>query len=75
MKQDILDFQGNKVTHSRKTCNGVRLHYYTAGQGPALILLHGVPKTSYYWRKLIPIPVSYTHLDVYKRQVYDNILK
>ncbi len=55
MKQDILDYKGNKVTHSRKTCNGVRLHYYTAGQGPALILLHGVPKTSYYWRKLMPI--------------------
>ena len=43
------------MTHLRKTCNGVRLHYYTAGQGSVLILLQGVPKTSYYWCKLTPI--------------------
>ena len=43
MKQDILDYKGNKVTHSRKTCNGVRLHYYTAGQGLVLKLLQVRP--------------------------------
>jgi pimeloyl-ACP methyl ester carboxylesterase len=30
------------------------LHFYTAGSGPALLLQHGIPKTSYYWRKVLP---------------------
>jgi pimeloyl-ACP methyl ester carboxylesterase len=32
----------------------VRLHYVTAGQGPAVILLHGWPQTSHMWRDIIP---------------------
>jgi hypothetical protein len=39
----ILDHDGKLVTHGRQRLeNGVRLHYYTAGSGPALILQHGV---------------------------------
>ncbi|MGW6647274.1 alpha/beta fold hydrolase [Streptomyces iakyrus] len=34
--------------------NGTSLHYRTAGSGPAVVLLHGVPKTSYHWRHLVP---------------------
>lgn len=34
---------------------GVRLHYLTAGQGPAVILLHGYTQTSRMWRPLIPL--------------------
>ncbi|WP_262401336.1 alpha/beta fold hydrolase [Actinomadura sp. CNU-125] len=34
--------------------NGTSLHYRTAGSGPAVVLLHGVPKTSYHWRYLVP---------------------
>ena len=32
---------------------GKRLHYLAAGQGPALILLHGYTQTSRMWRPLI----------------------
>ena len=32
---------------------GKKLHYLTAGQGPALILLHGYTQTSGMWRPLI----------------------
>jgi pimeloyl-ACP methyl ester carboxylesterase len=50
----ITDHQGNKVSHSRVLVNGVRLHYITAGAGAPLLLLHGVPKTSFYWYRIIP---------------------
>ena len=33
----------------------VRLHYLTAGQGPAVILLHGYTQTSRMWRPIIPL--------------------
>ena len=33
---------------------GVRLHYLTAGRGPAVLLLHGYAETSRMWRPLIP---------------------
>lgn len=51
----ILDHKQQPVRHGRKRLStGVRLHYYTAGTGPALLLQHGIPKTSYYWRKVLP---------------------
>jgi pimeloyl-ACP methyl ester carboxylesterase len=51
----ITDHQGNKVFHGRVLANGVRLHYITAGSGAPLLLLHGVPKTSFYWYRTIPL--------------------
>jgi hypothetical protein len=33
---------------------GVKLHYLTAGNGPAVILLHGYTQTSRMWRPLSP---------------------
>lgn len=30
------------------------LHYLTAGKGEPLVLIHGIPQTSYEWRHLIP---------------------
>jgi pimeloyl-ACP methyl ester carboxylesterase len=33
---------------------GVKLHYLTAGHGPALILLHGYTQTSRMWRPVMP---------------------
>ena len=33
---------------------GVELHYLTAGQGPAVILIHGYAETSLMWKPLIP---------------------
>jgi pimeloyl-ACP methyl ester carboxylesterase len=34
---------------------GIKLHYLTAGQGPAVILLHGYTQTSRMWRPIIPL--------------------
>src|SRR5438067_13654252 len=34
--------------------NGMKIHYLTAGHGPAVILLHGYTQTSRMWRPLIP---------------------
>jgi pimeloyl-ACP methyl ester carboxylesterase len=33
--------------------NGIRMHAVTAGQGPAVVLLHGFPDTHAVWRKQI----------------------
>jgi pimeloyl-ACP methyl ester carboxylesterase len=33
----------------------VTLHYLTAGTGEPVVLLHGVPQSSYEWRRLIPL--------------------
>lgn len=51
----VKDHTGTAVTHGREFVNGVRLHYMTAGTGDPLYLLHGVPKTSYHWRHVIPL--------------------
>jgi pimeloyl-ACP methyl ester carboxylesterase len=34
--------------------NGLSLHYLTAGQGPAVVLLHGYTETSVMWKPVIP---------------------
>jgi haloacetate dehalogenase len=34
--------------------NGVRLHFAVAGEGPAILLLHGHPQTHVVWRKVAP---------------------
>jgi haloacetate dehalogenase len=33
--------------------NGVRVHYTLAGDGPALVLLHGWPQTSHCWHRVL----------------------
>jgi len=52
---EIYDHTGAPVTHSRARVNGIRMHYVTAGQGEPLLLLHGTPKTNFYWHRLIPL--------------------
>lgn len=52
---EIYDHTGAPVTHSRARVNGIRMHYVTAGKGEPLLLLHGTPKTNYYWHRLIPL--------------------
>ena len=46
-----------QVTVESRTAeaDGVRLHYLTAGSGPAVILLHDYTQTSRMWRPLIPL--------------------
>jgi len=46
---------GASVISSRTgEVQGTKLHYLTAGSGPALILLHGYAETSRMWRPIIP---------------------
>jgi pimeloyl-ACP methyl ester carboxylesterase len=57
----MFDHHGDPVRTGRATVNGTSLHYRTAGSGPAVVLLHGVPKTSYHWRHLVPrLTAQYT---------------
>ncbi|GAA2606362.1 alpha/beta fold hydrolase [Streptomyces axinellae] len=53
----ISDHRGQPLRTGRADVNGTSLHYRTGGTGrtgQTLVLLHGVPKTSYHWRHLIP---------------------
>src|SRR5467141_5285537 len=45
---------GTIVSRSAEA-EGVKLHYLTAGQGPAVILLHGYTQTSRMWKPIIPL--------------------
>lgn len=46
---EMYDYKGKAVTHRFASVNGIRMHYVTAGEGPVLLLLHGTPKSNYYW--------------------------
>lgn len=52
---ETYDHTQQPVTHGRARANGIKVHYTTCGTGPPLLLLHGTPKTHYYWYKLIPL--------------------
>ncbi|KAK4561458.1 hypothetical protein LTR86_004776 [Recurvomyces mirabilis] len=52
---ETYDHNGAPVKHGRMRVNGIRMHYITAGSGPALLLLHGTPKNSFYWYKVFPL--------------------
>lgn len=54
-RPEVYDHAGNAVHHGRARLNSIRMHYYTAGSGPPLLLVHGTPKTNYYWYKLVPL--------------------
>ena len=42
------------ITSRNATVDGLKLHYLTAGHGPAVLLLHGYTQTSRMWRPIIP---------------------
>jgi pimeloyl-ACP methyl ester carboxylesterase len=46
---------GEPISSRDVTIDGAKLHYMTAGHGPALILLHGYAETSLMWKPIIPI--------------------
>ena len=51
----------NAITHHHADLGDLRLHYVTAGSGPPLVLLHGIPQTWYEWRHVIPaLAAKYT---------------
>jgi haloacetate dehalogenase len=43
------------MKHHTVKANGIRQHYIEAGEGPAVVLLHGFPETNYAWRHQIPV--------------------
>jgi pimeloyl-ACP methyl ester carboxylesterase len=45
---------GTVVVSRTAQVDGLKFHYLTAGNGPAVILLHGYTQTSRMWRPLIP---------------------
>lgn len=45
----------SSIASRSSTVEGVKLHYLTAGQGPAVILLHGYTQTSRMWISVIPL--------------------
>ncbi len=50
---------GDSQFHARQVvANGLRFHVIDEGQGPAVLLLHGFPDTSYLWRHQIPALVA-----------------
>jgi pimeloyl-ACP methyl ester carboxylesterase len=53
--QAIAQTAGGAVASRFATVEGVKLHYLAAGQGPAVILLHGYTQTSRMWRPIIPL--------------------
>jgi pimeloyl-ACP methyl ester carboxylesterase len=42
------------ILSKNASVDGVKLHYLTAGKGPAVILLHGYTQTSRMWKPIIP---------------------
>lgn len=48
------------LTRSRKLPNGVNLHYKEAGspENPCILLLHGLPSSSHYFKDIIPALAS-----------------
>src|SRR6201988_2907513 len=45
----------NAISSRSAEAGGVKLHYLTAGHGPAVILLHGYTQTSRMWEPIIPL--------------------
>ena len=51
----LADHAGVRLTHGKPKVNGVEIHYAIGGAGEPVFLLHGVPKTSPYWRHVVPL--------------------
>src|ERR1700690_565651 len=48
------DAGANVITSHSANVEGIKIHYLSAGHGPAVILIHGYTQTSLMWRPLIP---------------------
>lgn len=49
-----------KIRHELTAVNGIRMHFVTAGQGPALYLLHGWPQDWFEWEPFLE-PLAKNH--------------
>jgi pimeloyl-ACP methyl ester carboxylesterase len=47
--------QSGAIASRTAQVEGVKLHYLTAGRGPAVLLLHGYTQTSRMWKPVIPL--------------------
>ena len=52
--QSSMNMAQEVVSSRTATIAGVELHYLAAGEGPAVILIHGYAETSRMWKPLIP---------------------
>src|SRR5437016_10805468 len=43
------------IASRKATIDNLEIHYLSAGQGPAVILLHGYAETSRMWRPIVPL--------------------
>lgn len=50
----ILPLSAQQIADRTADVNGLKIHYLTAGHGPAVVLLHGYTQTSRMWIPLIP---------------------
>jgi pimeloyl-ACP methyl ester carboxylesterase len=58
-KYSMVDHEGKRLVHGRPNVNGVNIHFAMGGSGDPIYLIHGVPKTMYFWHKLIPYLTPY----------------
>ncbi len=49
----LLSGVGGRVTHNFAERSGVKTHYVSLGQGPLVVLIHGIPEFWYSWRQQI----------------------
>jgi pimeloyl-ACP methyl ester carboxylesterase len=52
---NLSDHAGARLAHGKARVNGVDIHYAIGGAGEPVFLLHGVPKTMLYWRRIVPL--------------------
>ena len=45
----------DKIVSRKAIVESMRLHYLIAGQGPAVILLHGYTQSSRMWKPIVPL--------------------
>jgi len=48
-----VNYPGYDFTHHSADVNGFRMHYLDEGRGPTVVMLHGNPNWSYYYRNLV----------------------
>ena len=46
---------GSTIASGTAEIDGLKLHYFTAGNGPPVLLLHGYAETSLMWKPIMPL--------------------